>query len=34
MLGYSHAELRAGFDDGTFWPTGRARFGYQQEMLR
>jgi len=34
MLGYSRAELRAGFDDGTFWPAGRARFEYQQEMLR
>jgi benzylsuccinate CoA-transferase BbsF subunit len=34
LLGYSHAELRAGFDDGTFWPTQRARFPYQEEMLR
>jgi crotonobetainyl-CoA:carnitine CoA-transferase CaiB-like acyl-CoA transferase len=34
LLGYSHDDLRAGFDDGTFWPVTRARFGYQQEMLR
>ena len=24
FLGYSHEELRAGFDDGTFWPVQRA----------
>lgn len=34
LLGYSHDDLRAGFDDGTFWPTKRARFPYQEEMLR
>ncbi|MGE5268670.1 MAG: CaiB/BaiF CoA transferase family protein [Thiohalocapsa sp.] len=34
LLGYSHAELRAGFDDGTFWPVARPRFPYQEEMLR
>ncbi|MEI7710979.1 MAG: CoA transferase [Rhodospirillales bacterium] len=34
MLGYSHDDLRAGFDDGTFWPTNRPRFPYQEEMLR
>ena len=26
--------LRAGFDDGTFWPTKRPRFPYQEEMLQ
>jgi len=34
MLGYSHADLQAGFEDGTFWPQQRARFAYQQEMLQ
>jgi benzylsuccinate CoA-transferase BbsF subunit len=34
LLGYSHAELCGGFDDGTFWPTSRARFAYLDEMLR
>jgi len=34
LLGYSHDELRAGFADGTFWPTKRARFPYMEEMLR
>jgi crotonobetainyl-CoA:carnitine CoA-transferase CaiB-like acyl-CoA transferase len=34
LLGYSHEELRAGFADGTFWPTTRARFSYHEEMLR
>lgn len=34
LLGYSHDELRAGFEDGTFWPTKRPRFAYQEEMLR
>jgi crotonobetainyl-CoA:carnitine CoA-transferase CaiB-like acyl-CoA transferase len=34
LLGYSHEELRAGFDDGTFWPAARPRFSYQEEMLR
>jgi crotonobetainyl-CoA:carnitine CoA-transferase CaiB-like acyl-CoA transferase len=34
LLGYSHAELRDGFADGTFWPAARARFSYMEEMLR
>jgi hypothetical protein len=34
LLGFSHEELRAGFTDGTFWPTQRPRFPYQEEMLR
>jgi crotonobetainyl-CoA:carnitine CoA-transferase CaiB-like acyl-CoA transferase len=34
LLGYGHEELRAGFDDGTFWPTKRARFPYMEEMLQ
>src|SRR5262249_28860171 len=33
LLGYSHEELTAGFADGTFWPTKRARFPYMEEML-
>ena len=34
LLGYSHDELRAGFSDGTFWPTKRARFPYMEDMLQ
>jgi crotonobetainyl-CoA:carnitine CoA-transferase CaiB-like acyl-CoA transferase len=34
LLGLTHDELRAGFADGTFWPTERPRFPYQEEMLR
>jgi crotonobetainyl-CoA:carnitine CoA-transferase CaiB-like acyl-CoA transferase len=34
LLGYSREELRAGFADGTFWPTSRPRFPYMEEMLR
>jgi benzylsuccinate CoA-transferase BbsF subunit len=34
LLGFSHEELRDGFADGTFWPTKRPRFPYQEEMLR
>ena len=34
LLGLTHEELRAGFADGTFWPTQRPRFPYQEEMLR
>ena len=34
LLGYGHDELRAGFADGTFWPTRRERFPYMEEMLR
>jgi benzylsuccinate CoA-transferase BbsF subunit len=33
LLGFSREELRAGFDDGTFWPIRRARFPYMEEML-
>jgi len=34
LLGYSSAELRSGFADGTFWPVKRPRFSYMEEMLR
>lgn len=34
LLGLSREELRMGFEDGTFWPAKRARFPYQEEMLR
>ena len=34
LLGYDHAALSAGFADGTFWPTDRARFPYMEDMLR
>ena len=34
LLGLSNEELRAGFSDGTFWPTKRPRFPYQEEMVR
>jgi hypothetical protein len=34
LLGYSREELRAGFEDGTFWPAKRPRFPYQEEMLQ
>lgn len=34
LLGLPHEALQAGFADGTFWPTQRARFPYQEEMLR
>jgi benzylsuccinate CoA-transferase BbsF subunit len=34
LLGYSREELRAGFADGTFWPTKRPRFPYMDEMLQ
>jgi crotonobetainyl-CoA:carnitine CoA-transferase CaiB-like acyl-CoA transferase len=33
LLGYTHEELRAGFADGTLWPTKRPRFPYMEEML-
>jgi crotonobetainyl-CoA:carnitine CoA-transferase CaiB-like acyl-CoA transferase len=33
LLGYSLAELRAGFEDGTFWPPKRPRMPYHAEML-
>jgi crotonobetainyl-CoA:carnitine CoA-transferase CaiB-like acyl-CoA transferase len=34
LLGYSHDDLRAGYDDGTFWPAKRARFLYMDDMLQ
>jgi benzylsuccinate CoA-transferase BbsF subunit len=34
LLGMSREELRAGFDDGTFWPPKRARLAYMEEMLK
>jgi crotonobetainyl-CoA:carnitine CoA-transferase CaiB-like acyl-CoA transferase len=34
LLGYSHDDLHTGFADGTFWPAGRERFPYLEEMLR
>jgi benzylsuccinate CoA-transferase BbsF subunit len=34
LLGYSHQDLRAGFADGTFWPTSRTRFAYMEDMLQ
>jgi benzylsuccinate CoA-transferase BbsF subunit/naphthyl-2-methylsuccinate CoA transferase subunit len=34
LLGYTHDDLRAGFADGTFWPTQRPRFPYMEEMMR
>lgn len=34
LLGYGREDLRAGFADGTFWPTTRARFPYMDAMLR
>jgi len=33
LLGYTHDDLRAGYADGTFWPTKRPKFPYQEEML-
>jgi crotonobetainyl-CoA:carnitine CoA-transferase CaiB-like acyl-CoA transferase len=33
LLGYTHDELRAGFADGTLWPTKLPRFSYMEEML-
>ena len=34
LLGFSHTDLRAGFEDGTFWPTQRPRFPYMEDMLQ
>jgi crotonobetainyl-CoA:carnitine CoA-transferase CaiB-like acyl-CoA transferase len=34
LLGLPHEVLQAGFADGTFWPTQRPLFPYQEEMLR
>ena len=33
LLGYTLDDLRAGFDDGTFWPAARVRYPYMEEML-
>ena len=34
LLGLSHEELAAGYEDGTFWPTTRERYPYMEEMLK
>jgi benzylsuccinate CoA-transferase BbsF subunit len=34
LLGYGHDALRAGFEDGTFWPARRPRFPYMEDMIR
>jgi crotonobetainyl-CoA:carnitine CoA-transferase CaiB-like acyl-CoA transferase len=34
LLGFSHDELRAGYEDGTFWPKTRERDAYIEEMLK
>ncbi len=34
LLGYTREDLRAGFDDGTFWPKDRPRFSYMEDMLK
>lgn len=34
LLGLSHEELAAGYEDGTFWPTTRERYPYMEEMLQ
>jgi benzylsuccinate CoA-transferase BbsF subunit len=34
LLGFSHEELLAGYEDGTFWPVTRARYPYMEEMLK
>ena len=34
LLGMSHDDLLAGYEDGTFWPTTRERFPYMEEMLK
>ena len=33
LLGISHDELVAGFEDGTFWPTRMAKFPYMEDMI-
>jgi crotonobetainyl-CoA:carnitine CoA-transferase CaiB-like acyl-CoA transferase len=33
LLGFSHEELLAGYEDGTFWPKTRQRDAYIEEML-
>ncbi|MFV0298078.1 MAG: CaiB/BaiF CoA transferase family protein [Hyphomicrobiaceae bacterium] len=34
LLGLSHADVREGFADGTFWPTTRKMFPYMEEMAK
>ena len=34
LLGFTPEEVRAGFEDGTFWPTKRPRFDYMEDMVR
>ncbi len=34
LLGFSHAELVAGYADGTFWPETRERYPYLEDMLK
>ena len=34
LLGFTRAELEAGFTDGTLWPEGRERYDYLDEMLK
>ena len=34
LLGLSHEELVAGYEDGTFWPKGMERYPYMEEMLK
>lgn len=33
LLGFSHEELVAGYEDGTFWPKTMARYPYMEDML-
>ncbi len=34
LLGLSHEELVAGYEDGTFWPKAMERYPYMEEMLQ
>jgi crotonobetainyl-CoA:carnitine CoA-transferase CaiB-like acyl-CoA transferase len=34
ILGLTHEELVAGYDDGTFWPNSLARYPYMDEMIK
>ncbi len=34
LLGFTHQQVLDGYEDGTFWPIGRERFPYQDEMLK
>ncbi len=34
LLGFSHEELVAGYEDGTFWPKTMARYPYMEDMLK